>query len=164
MAAAKKRWRTEHPEKARVAAEAQKRKYREASPEKAAEQRAKWAQQKRRWRQDNPEKSKAIQRRSYYKNGDKWKPSENPEKKYSHHRKWQSKNLHKCAAHVAVFMAIKAGKLTKPANCTVCGGGGEIEAHHHKGYDAEHRFDVQWLCTGCHGLATRAEHERRRKP
>lgn len=50
----------------------------------------------------------------------------------------------------AVYRAVKAGRLVRPATCSSCGAGGRIEAHHHHGYDVEHRLDVVWLCRPCH--------------
>lgn len=51
--------------------------------------------------------------------------------------------------------AIKAGKIIRPTVCSECGQGVKrIEAHHH---DYSRPFDVEWLCSRCHG-------KRHRKP
>ena len=56
-------------------------------------------------------------------------------------------------AHVAVAIAIQAGKITRPSFCEQCQKPGKVCAHHHLGYEPEYWFDVQWLCPRCHGLA-----------
>jgi hypothetical protein len=136
--------------------------------EDLAQKRARWREQRRQWREKNPERAKAASRRNYYKNGDNWKPitkrykTENPEVFKAGATKWASKNGHKKTIHAAVHVAVVSGKLQKPEKCEACGGAGPLHGHHHNGYNREHRLDVQWLCTRCHGLATRAEHESRR--
>lgn len=46
--------------------------------------------------------------------------------------------------------AVRAGKLVRKP-CEVCG---EEKVHaHHKTYDAENPFDIQWLCARHHGEA-----------
>lgn len=47
-------------------------------------------------------------------------------------------------AHGAVREALLRGILTKEP-CKVCGNPNS-EAHHHNGYEREHRLDVVWLC------------------
>ena len=57
-------------------------------------------------------------------------------------------------AHQSVSNAIKAGVLTRPDSCPVCGNSKmRIEAHHHKGYAPEFSLDVVFLCTSCHRAA-----------
>lgn len=49
----------------------------------------------------------------------------------------------------AAFMhAVRTGKISRPSTCEECGGGGLIQAHHP---DYSRPFDVEWLCTTCHG-------------
>lgn len=57
------------------------------------------------------------------------------------------------AAKNAVVNSLKSGKIKKPDKCQKCGATGDLEAHHHKGYDKEHQLDVQWLCIPCHKAA-----------
>jgi hypothetical protein len=57
----------------------------------------------------------------------------------------------KAAARRALHRAIAAGKVVRPAACQGCGAQGHLEAHHHRGYEREHRLDVLWLCARCHG-------------
>jgi len=44
--------------------------------------------------------------------------------------------------------AVESGRMIRPEKCGECGGGGRIEAHH-RDYDLP--YEVEWLCTGCHG-------------
>jgi|JI7StandDraft_1071085.scaffolds.fasta_scaffold265956_2 hypothetical protein len=60
-------------------------------------------------------------------------------------------------ARVAVFRAVKSGKLVRPETCSSCGKSCKPQAHHHKGYDKENRLDVVWLCSGCHSLVENPE-------
>lgn len=60
-------------------------------------------------------------------------------------------------ARQAVYRAIKAGRLVRPAACSSCGVDGRVQAHHHHGYAPEHRLDVVWLCPSCHVAADRQE-------
>lgn len=61
----------------------------------------------------------------------------------------------KLAAKRLVKCAIKAGRLTRPAACSVCGliptpgrnGIARIQAHH---ADYSKPLSVKWLCPGCH--------------
>lgn len=60
-------------------------------------------------------------------------------------------------AHIAVYRAVKSGKMTKPDLCEECGKTCIPEGHHHKGYSKEHRLDIVWLCRDCHDLADHPE-------
>jgi hypothetical protein len=60
-------------------------------------------------------------------------------------------------AHWTVDNAVRSGRLVRPETCSRCGAGGRIEAHHYLGYEPEHRLDVRWLCTACHGAAHREQ-------
>lgn len=59
----------------------------------------------------------------------------------------------KIVARQFVHWKVEQGQLTKTP-CAVCGDE-NVEAHHHKGYDYEHRMDVIWLCTTHHKEADR---------
>jgi hypothetical protein len=52
----------------------------------------------------------------------------------------------------AVMFAIKCGALKRPAQCSLCGITGKVEAHHPHGWDSiQHLFlDIQWVCRSCH--------------
>jgi hypothetical protein len=59
-------------------------------------------------------------------------------------------------ARAMLGKAIRDGLLTKPKICKNCGGSNRrIEAHHFKGYEREHWYTVEWLCSRCHRLAHR---------
>lgn len=62
-------------------------------------------------------------------------------------RRYRAENPKKYAAHQAVGKAVKAGVLTKPANCVECSSGFSIEAHHD---DYDQPLLVRWLCSECH--------------
>lgn len=63
-------------------------------------------------------------------------------------KKWLEKNKHKRDAHILLGNAIRAGKVKKPKNCTMCGKGGRIHGHHE---DYSKPFEVIWCCSDCHG-------------
>jgi len=64
-------------------------------------------------------------------------------------KKWLERNKDKRAAHMLLGNAVRAGKLKKPKNCTVCGKhGGRIHGHHD---DYSKPLDVIWCCSDCHG-------------
>lgn len=60
----------------------------------------------------------------------------------------ENEDPRKRAAWNAVRDALKTGKL-KRRRCESCSGW-PVTAHHHKGYDPEHRLNVVWLCRKCH--------------
>jgi hypothetical protein len=64
-------------------------------------------------------------------------------------------------AYAAVRTALRSGGLVRPSACEDCGrtvvG---VHAHHHKGYEAEHRLDVVWLCWDCHAWRHATGHRR----
>jgi ribosomal protein S27AE len=53
----------------------------------------------------------------------------------------------KHAAHKAVQLAVKEGRLVRPDTCSQCGDGGLIDSHHD---DYAQQLDVRWLCRWCH--------------
>ena len=59
-------------------------------------------------------------------------------------------NRQKMLARLAVYKAVKTGRITRPAACTTCHRVGPVEAHHE---DYSRRLDVAWLCRACHALA-----------
>jgi len=82
------------------------------------------------------------------------------------HKKADDKRLatpegqQKNKARRAVRTAVEAGRMVKPERCSlffplypICKG--QIEGHHHLGYDREHWLDVQWLCAEHHIMLDR---------
>lgn len=125
-----------------------------------------------RWREANPEKHAAIVARyngsdaareaaaRYRKaNPEKWsetmKRYRTSEKGKLAKTRYVSTHRAEVSARKAVAHAVKMGKIEKPDACTACGAFGRVEAHHHRGYDAEYSLDVIWLCDGCHTEADR---------
>lgn len=62
-------------------------------------------------------------------------------------RKWYNNNTERVKAHSSVYRAVKAGRLTRPENCSRCGKSSAVHAHH---TDYSKPLDVQWLCPSCH--------------
>lgn len=56
------------------------------------------------------------------------------------------------AARSALRNAVTAGMIAKPSTCSQCQAIGNIHGHHH---DYSKPFDVEWLCSICHGKAHR---------
>lgn len=50
--------------------------------------------------------------------------------------------------------AVERGEVARPTFCSDCGQPCRTEAHH---VDYSRPFDVEWLCTGCHGKRHRKE-------
>lgn len=51
--------------------------------------------------------------------------------------------------------AVKSGKIIRPSTCSDCGDPGRrIDAHHP---DYARPYDVEWLCTRCHGVRHRKQ-------
>jgi hypothetical protein len=105
---------------------------------------------------ENPEvreRSRAA-RRAYY--------AKNREKIISKVIAWESERGYhtrdrvKKTAAMAVYRALKDGRLVRPDSCDRCGatpkplrnGISPIQAHHE---DYSRKLDVMWLCTACHG-------------
>lgn len=77
-----------------------------------------------------------------------------PFRKDQRQKEWRAHRLanpKKNRARVAVYLAIRRGKLVRPATCERCLKNCRPEAHHHNGYAA--KLDVQWLCRPCHRKA-----------
>jgi len=72
-------------------------------------------------------------------------------------RDFRKANPEKVKAQNALNYQIRIGKIVRPSKCSICGDGGRIESHHHKGYAREHWFDVQWVCTRCHKRIQRSQ-------
>lgn len=63
-------------------------------------------------------------------------------------REWQRKNPEKKAAHKAVALAIKEGRLKNPGRCSECNRDTTyLDAHHD---DYSRPLQIRWLCISCH--------------
>ncbi len=63
-------------------------------------------------------------------------------------RQWKLENPEKYLAHQAVAHAVRAGRLTAPAECQQCQRSDlQIHAHHE---DYTQPLEVIWLCQSCH--------------
>jgi hypothetical protein len=66
-------------------------------------------------------------------------------------QQWRRRFPVKYAAHIAVWVALRKGKLTRQP-CEVCGSDRNIDAHHDR-YDRP--LQVRWLCRKHHVLLHR---------
>lgn len=67
-------------------------------------------------------------------------------------RKIIALNPQKRAAHVILGNAVRSGRIKKPAECSRCGvipPRRQLHGHHD---DYAKPLDVEWICSGCHGL------------
>lgn len=97
------------------------------------------------WRKENWQKTKESQK-EFHRVYSNWKYHNDPLER------------NKIEARSAVNFAVKFGFLKRPDTCqsgskygVECGG--EIQGHHHKGYDRENWLEVEWLCVNCHKVA-----------
>jgi len=74
-------------------------------------------------------------------------------------KKYRGKNGKKAHAHTKVNNSLSAGKIAKPAHCSICGRNGKLEGHH---ADYPNPLQVQWLCPSCHKELHTALRESRR--
>ncbi len=111
----------------------------------------------RKWRAQHPERSRANVRNSRNRHPEGVRErsrryyAKNRAKVIARTSAYKKKNKEKHNAHYAVTVAIWKGKVKRPDHCSMCGKKCKPQAHHHKGYALEHRFDVIWLCSVCHG-------------
>lgn len=135
------------------------------------------SQKKKYW--DNREAFKAKNKASYYKDHPKRKAYErerywnNPERKAATNNAWKKPSARKrirefqaakrrskdpkFAARVKLRKAVYRGLIHKPNFCNRCGVIKEkryIHGHHE---DYSKPFDVEWVCSTCHGEITRLE-------
>ena len=75
-------------------------------------------------------------------------------------QRWTLANKHKRRAHSILAVAVKNGRISRPANCQECGHGGRIGGHHD---DYAKPLDVRWLCGVCHRAADLQRQEAERK-
>ena len=74
-------------------------------------------------------------------------------------RRQRETNMRRLVAYGAVALAVREGRLVKPALCERCWKEMVQGAHHWAGYEEENWLNVIWLCRGCHN---EVEKERRK--
>lgn len=104
----------------------------------------------------HPERIRKASREWYQRNRDLAKERRKyiPEVAKRNNQERYLMNPEKIKARVAVYHAVKKGKLIKPSNCSNCTLSTKLQAHHP---DYEKRLDVEWLCGNCHGLRHRKD-------
>jgi len=90
------------------------------------------------WIQANPEKKPAM---------DKAYRQANPERHAANNKADRLRNPEKHKARMAVGIAIKAGTLTRPQECSSCNVSCVPDGHHD---DYGKPLDIRWLCRTCH--------------
>ena len=80
----------------------------------------------------------------------------NPEYHREKDRKQRERHPEKFRARRALQHQVRVGTIIRPTVCPVCGGGGQIDAHHS---DYSKPLDVEWMCKSCHGKG----HQKRRE-
>ena len=105
------------------------------------------------WAQANPEKHAAATKAWQHANPEKhaattkaWQQA-NPEKAGVYAKTARLRYPEKHRARAAVGIAIKAGTLTRPQECSLCNVSCVPEGHHDN-YDEP--LEVRWLCITCH--------------
>ena len=63
----------------------------------------------------------------------------------------------KVVARLALNAAVRSGAISRPSSCGRCGAVGPVQGHHH---DYSKPFDVEWICSRCHGIEHRGPRER----
>lgn len=82
--------------------------------------------------------------------------SEHPEARHETVRAYDQRHAEKRKAHVAVKLAIYAGKLAPASERTCDRCGAPAAMYHHHSYEEQYRLDVVPLCRICHGKEHRA--------
>lgn len=68
------------------------------------------------------------------------------------HAKFQARFPEKYNARNLLRYAVKKGRIVRPSTCESCATASRLQAHHH---DYSKPYEVEWLCTRCHGLRHR---------
>lgn len=77
---------------------------------------------------------------------------------------WTNRNPDKKKAQTTLNNAVRDCKIIKLSSCEHCGTTEKKIQGHHWSYAAEHRLDVIWLCTSCHGKEHKRLNELGRDP
>jgi hypothetical protein len=90
----------------------------------------------------------------YAKNRDKHRARAKEKNKINGHLIQAKRDPFKRRASVAINNAVSQGRMIKPTACQGCGWTGRLHGHHE---DYSKPFEVEWLCSICHGLRHRKE-------
>lgn len=71
---------------------------------------------------------------------------------YENTLRWKKKNRDKVWCYQMLNDWVRDGRIIKPKRCYECGEIKDLEAHHD---DYTKPLRVYWLCTKCHGVASR---------
>lgn len=63
----------------------------------------------------------------------------------------------KARARLAIYEAVRDGRVLRSRSCSECLKYCKPDAHHHKGYARENWLNVKWLCEKCHAAQDEAE-------
>lgn len=90
----------------------------------------------------------------------------NPAEVFATRLKIWTRNPSRHNCYRLVDAALKAGEITKPEWCCICGvrdedaGGHGLHKHH---FDYSKPLDIVWLCTKCHGQIHKVMRDRRKE-
>jgi hypothetical protein len=98
-------------------------------------------------RKKKPENQRAASKRHY---------DRHREQMHEKNRRVLAERRDQAEAVWAVNAAVKAGRMSRPGNCSKCGSADNIQGHHE---DYSKQLEVVWLCARCH---TELHWERRR--
>lgn len=104
---------------------------------------------KAKWKATHPEIIRTSNAKFYKTHPEffaKWRVA-NRETIRKNRAKWHTANPGAKKAHVAIESAIKAGRLTRPTRCEICGHSGRIELHHP---DYSQPLRIVATCRPCH--------------
>jgi len=127
------------------------------------------AEYERRWRAAHPEKARVSRRGWYQRRSERIRAARAICSAFTDHWQLAPPPLHpvrgpyprkrpqtldlKARARSALKVAVRRGRIIKPAECEKCGTFGrpnQIHGHHAYGYEGQNRYRVIWLCTRCH--------------
>ncbi len=146
-------WNAKNPEKVK---EIKRKKYKKHKTKIDAKNKE-WAGKNReasrkikaKYREKNRDTLREKGREYFHQNKDifdEWK-RQNKEKRKETLQKYSDNHPEKRDVRQKLYRALKAGKLTKPEECSECGSRENIQGHHE---DYSKPFEVIWLCAKCH--------------
>src|SRR3990167_10496865 len=94
------------------------------------------------------EARRRASRKHYFRNQEDIRLKRNAQERANPRKK--DRTTQKERARQKLRYAVWTGKVIKPEYCERCAKKGLLHGHHH---DYSKPFEVQWLCSICHGLA-----------